>query len=248
MNLHVETENFTSKLYKYQRLTGKSFQDIVREQAKLLAKRLADLSPPKSKAQGSKSVAIDIGKVYLANDWFENTFQFQNQTLGERVKNLVIEKNATDLQAIFQHSGRLNKLHIEPFDAKKHKDARKAGRVNYPEPYSFPLDQQGRVKKYTKDKQKNVGMAKAGWAWCYKLLDGTIPSWLSKEVGTVSPTPNGADLDQNKPTITLTNTVAYFSTINKRMDIVGRALAGRSRDMIKSAELAIEKAKSESGF
>jgi hypothetical protein len=104
--ISVEDLEFRRKLQRFQELTGKSLGDVLREQAKLLAERLMRLTYPKSASQGKKRVAIDIGRVYLQNEWFENIFQFTNQSLQTRITNLVRGRQQADLEAIFRNSPR----------------------------------------------------------------------------------------------------------------------------------------------
>ena len=142
----VDIKGFQDSLTKYKLLTGKGWETIVKDQARLAAVRLMQLTPPTDKAQGAKRVAIDIGRVYLANEWFETKFSFRNQKLDDRVKNAVRAKDTGTLEAIFAKSSKLDRLHLEPFDASKHKAARRKGRVGLPEPYSFPLTEQQQLK------------------------------------------------------------------------------------------------------
>lgn len=244
MNIDIDDSKFRFKLQEYKKLTGKSTKEVLLEQVKLLAKRLMDLTFPFSSKQGKKRVAIDLGKVYLANSWFEEKFQFRNQKLGERVKNLVRSKDQSALEEVFEKSDRLSKIHIEAFDPRRAEKARKNGRVTYPAPYSFPLAEQGRVKQLVRKKQANVGLAKSGWGYCLKLLGGRVPGWLSKTVGAV--------IDKSglpaKAFITITNKVGYFASLDSRAKIVSRAMTGRAQAMIKSAERSLKRAGKSAGF
>ena len=109
----VETAAFNDALHRYQAYTGQELGAVVKEQARLLAKRLSDLTPPQSKAQGTKRVDIDVGRVYLRNQWFENIFSFKNQKLGDRIKDEIRKGDDEALRQIFLRSQKLNKLHLE---------------------------------------------------------------------------------------------------------------------------------------
>jgi len=244
-NINIETVVFTDKINEYQRLTQKAMADVLKEQARLLAERLAKLTYPASYAQGRKRVSIDIGRVYLSNRWFEEIFQFKNQKLGERVKDAVYGKDQTTLEAIFQNSTRLNRIRIEPFDRARHKSLRRAGRVLVPNPFSFPLSQQSDVNALVKEKQGNVGLAKRGWANCAAQLGKTVPKWLSKS-GAGQITDRSADSEDAY--IILSNQVPFFSALDARSNIVSRALEGRGRDMVRSAQKQLEEAKQKAGL
>ncbi len=237
-SVRIESAIFSEKIREFQRLTGQEMAEVVKTQARLLCARLVKLTYPKTSAQGKGKVGADIGKVYLANSWFEETFQFRNKKLGERVQDAVRAKNAPELQAIFSNSSALNKLKIEPFDSSRHDAARKDGRVYYKQPYSFPLTQQSQVKKLVTQEKKAVGTAKAGWALAGSQLGGSLPGWLNKAgLGKADIKLEGAN-----PTITLTNSANVFAALDAKHNIVQRALAGRSRDMIKSAERQLRNA------
>lgn len=245
ISLIIDEANFTKAIQEYVKLTNLEISDVLRQQGKFLAERLMKLTYPFGASQGKKRVAIDIGKVFLANEWFEDKFQFRNQKLNERVQNLVRRKEQADLEVIFNNSSRLRQLHIEPFDAARHKAARKnGGRVSYKNPFSFPLTEQSKVKKYAAEEKKNVGMAKSGWGYCWQLLGGSPPGWLKRAVGTVEDNSKAVD----SPYIILTNNVSYFYDLDRKSDIVGRAMAGRQTDMIKSAKYALERAARAAGL
>jgi len=244
MNAEIDTSQFSRKLEQLKVLSGKSWKAVVQEQAKLLAKRLAQLTPPYKQTSGKKGVAVDIGRVYLRSDWFNEKFNFRNQKLDKRVKDAVLEQDEATLLPIFQNSTRLNRIHIEAFDPEKHRAARRDGRVNYPAPFSFPLAQQSQIADYTKLVQKAVGTAKAGWAYCFKLLGGSIPGWQDKPVGNVE---DKSTLEEN-PYIIVTNKVSYFSNLNSKMNIVARSLVGRAETMIIAAEKAMKEAAKAAGW
>ena len=240
----VDDLEFRRKIQQYQRLTGKAIGDVLKEQAKLLAQRLMSFTYPKSASQGKKRVAIDIGRVYLQNEWFTEIFKFTNQKLQDRILKLVWARNESDLFQIFLHSPKLSRLHIEPFNPNRHEQARKNGRVNYPQPFSFPLNDQQKVKSYASQEKKKVGLAKSGWGVCFKLLGGSPPAWLSRSVGSVEDKSDS----QSNPYIKLTNHVSYFGRLNQKADIVVRAMAGRGNSMILSAKRQLRQAAQDAGL
>lgn len=241
----VDDSVFQGKLAQYKMLTGKSWQRVVNDQARLAAQRLMQLTFPKDKAQGNRRVAIDVGRVYLTNDWFESKFSFRNEKLGDRIKKAVRAADSTQLESIFANSPKFNRLHVEPFDASKHSAARRNGRVNYPAPWSFPVGQQSQLKKFKEAKQKNVGLAKSGWGACVAALGGRVAKWASRD-GAGAVTDQSA-LQEN-PYVILTNKVGFFAALDTKANIVSRALAGRAEDMMKEARKALEEAAKGAGF
>lgn len=235
----VEYREFNDAVRNFAGLMGVSLGEAVKEQAKQLAKRLSDRTYPKSKSQGNNAVSNDIQKVYLRSEFYLNKFNFSNQTFGDKAKQLISAKDAGQLKQLFyKKGGGWAKIKVEDFDASKHKAARGAnGRVTYKSPFSFPLNDSA-IKKLIKTNQKNVGMARSGWAFCYGKLGGSVPSWLNKS-GTGRVEDNSA---AENPSITITNTVRYFADLDAKHGIVVKAMAGRATAMIKAAEMALARA------
>jgi hypothetical protein len=245
ISLTVSTRTFTEKLRKYAELTGKSLRAVVKEQALLLAQKLVKLTYPASASQGKNAVSRDIGRVYVKNEWFENVFSFRNKALGDRIKSLVYAKDEGGLRDIFQRSSRLDLIRIEPFDASLHERMRRNGRVVVPNPRSFPVSQQAGVKALVRKKQRNVGIAKAGWAVAVQLLGKGVPAWLNKSGGgTVS----DHSAEPHSPFVTLTNRVPWFAALDAKANIVSRALDGRASAMISSAKRQLDRAAKEAGL
>lgn len=244
MEINVNDREFQLALYKYKETTGKGWQEVVKDQARLLAKRLCDLTPPYSKSTALKAVAIDIGRVYLINSWFEEKFYFKNAKLGERIKTLIKSKNTTGLDEIFEHSSRLKKIHIEAFNPDKLKLARKNGRVNYKHPYSYPMAEQGGIKRLIAEKQRNIATAKSGWGVLYKQLGGNPAAWYSKPVGILV----DASYKPDNPFIILKNDVSYFKKLNDKLNITSKALLGRTEDIRKRCFKLLDIAAKESGL
>jgi len=239
LSLRIETAEFISKLQTYKELTGKAMGEVILEQGRLLAIRLTQLTFPKTASVGKRRVAIDVGKVYLQSKWFTDIFSFRNTKYGERLQNAVRSRDAGAVTDIFQNSPKLNLIRVEPFDASRHARLRRDGRIKIPNPNSFPVADQSKVRAYEGRRKKNVGTAKSGWAACASALGRNQPSWLNRS-GTGKVENHSADTE--KPYIVLTNTVSYFSALDSKAHIVSRALEGRGNDMIKSAKLALKRA------
>jgi hypothetical protein len=216
-----------TKLRTYAALANKSIKTAVHEEAKLTSKRLMDLTPPKSKAQGAKRVMIDIGKVYLQAKFFLEVFNFTAVKFGEKVKEFIRKKDASGLTKVFSRSAKLVQIHIEPFKEAIIKRFRgKDGRVpKNVKPLSLPLNAESARKTYEEKKKKLIGYVKSGWANCFKALGGSVPSWLS-HAGT-----GHVRIDQDS--VTLTNTVSYAAD----------PLQGRKRDLSKKIERLLKDAR-----
>jgi len=246
ISLSVHSEELNAAILRYAQYLGKDLGIAVEEQARLLARRLADLTPPFNRKQGTKAVDRDIGRVYLRNEWFTEIFVFRNPVLNQRVQDEVRAQDTAALQDIFKNSSKLQRLHIESFDPARHAKARdrRTGKVTYPEPFSFPLTEQSKVKSYTRTMEKAVGSAKSGWGYCVVLLGGKVPAWFGKPLGSVE----NRTHDERKPLVRMTNNVGYFDSLDSRQNIVSRAMEGRQRDMITAAQRALEAAGRKAGL
>jgi hypothetical protein len=229
----VKTEEFKNKLRHYAAATGKSIQRCVHEEAKLTAERIMKAYPPKTQAQGRARVKSDIERVYLTNDWFDTKFTFTNTGLGDRVKGYIQQNDTEKLEKVFGDSPNLARIHIEEFDASRHRRLRKDGKIGKGiAPYSYPVSGQKELKEYITRKQKNVGMVKAGWGACVVALGGTVAGWLSK--GT------GGHIEQVHDGVVLRNTVPFASDIENKKGFARYAIVGRVKDLAKKVEYAIK--------
>lgn len=59
----VDTREFERSLVQYRVESGKSWREVIREQARLLLVRLLKLTPPRKQSEGRKAVAGDIRRV-----------------------------------------------------------------------------------------------------------------------------------------------------------------------------------------
>jgi hypothetical protein len=234
--ISVDDSKAETKLRSYAALAKKNINVAVREEAKLTAKRLMDLTPPKSKSQGAKRVSIDIGKVYLQGKFFLEVFNFTFVKFGEKVKELIRQKDASTLTKIFSRSAKLVQIHIEPFKDSIIKRFRKDGRVpKNVKPLSLPLNAESARKAYEDKKKKLVGLVKSGWANCFKMLGGNLPSWLSHS-GT-----GRAIIKEDS--VMLVNSVSYADELDRKKKIVANAISGRKRDLAKKIDRLLKQSK-----
>lgn len=227
--ISIDDTRAETKLRTFALLSGKKINEAVKEEAKLTAKRLMDLTPPKTASQGKKRVSIDIGKVYLASKWFTEVFNFTAVKFGEKIKELIRRKQESTLTKIFSKSAKLSQIHIEGFKKNIIQRFRKNGRVpKNVKPLSFPLNSEQARKAYEDKKKRLVGYVKSGWANCYKALGGTVSGWLNHS-GT-------GHIVLKDDSVTLVNTVSYAAELDARKKIVATAISGRKRDLAKKID------------
>jgi hypothetical protein len=232
----VDIREFKSNLRRYSVIAGKAIKEAIKEEARIIAQRLTAITPPKTSGQGKKRIESDIRRVYLDSSWFLETFSFKNKKIDERIKEAVRDKNQNDIEQTFQKSEKLRRIHVESFDADNHKRLRKNGRIGKGiAPYSFPLNEQNKVKAYIKQKQKAVGTAKSGWASCVKALGGTVAGWLNKAgLGRVI---------ISDAFVILINSAKNISELDSRGKFSQTILSGRDRDLAKKTEVALKNVK-----
>ena len=220
----VSITRFENNLARYVKVMGKTIWEALQDEARLTAQAMIGATPPYgvskkkskdakavgAKKQGQNRVKSDIARVYQSDRWWLEEFQWQNKSLGERVRELVRAKDAGKLEKIFASSPRLSRTRIEPFNSDKHKKARRNGAIGKGYwPGSYPLTQQAKSRKYANKKAKNVGTLKSGWAQCWWYLGGKPPKWL-KLWGIAGD--NGEVINQrDKQTVTLINRINYAS-------------------------------------
>lgn len=211
--IEVNTTVFNTKLRRYAAVSGKSIQDAIREEAKIIAQRLVAITPPKTQAQGKRRVKGDLARVYLTSKWFTEIFKFRDQVYEDRVKENIYALNFEALRAQFYRSAKLSRIHLEGFNEGIHRRFRINGRVGRGvAPWSFPLCDEEQRKAYETKKAKMVGYAKSGWAYCVNVLGGSVAGWLSKGAnGKVTIAPDCVTITNSTKTILELDTKGRFS-------------------------------------
>ncbi len=233
MQITVNTTVFKSKLRKYAVASKQTIQESLKEEARLIAQKLASITPPKTKAQGKRRVTGDIDRVYLSPKWFKEVFVFRHQNFGDRVKENIENLEIDKLRRMFYPSPRLSKIHIEPFDTGIIKRFRHNGRVGRGvAPYSFPLLDEGEKKSYIDRKNKMVGYAKSGWGYCVNALGGSVADWMNKGA-------NGKVMIMPDMVVIINQTKTIYE-----LDAKGRfsqyVIRGRDKDLAKKISKTLE--------
>lgn len=232
--ISVDTTVFKNKLREYAMASRRSVADAIKEEGRLTAQRLMQMTPPKTAKIGKAWVENDVGRIYIAQEWFDNVFNFKNQKFADKLKSLLGAKNDTAIAQVFERCPTMSKVMVDQFSPSTVQRYRKHGRV----PKSFkPLlltsSTNSSRKSFVKQKQKAIGTAKSGWGRCYADLGGSLAGWLNK-----ASTGRAADQskDRDNPYVLLTNSVPYAASLMSRMNIMTRALQGKQRDMEKKLE------------
>jgi len=109
-----------------------------------------------------------------------------------------------------------------------------------------------RIKTYINKIKKNIGIAKAGWAACARLLGGSgtrgIPQWVTRNIGRAM---GGTVIDQSDkakgPKITIVNNVPWIDNCLREADIA-EAVRIQYQKMVKAIDKAMRAEAKAVGF
>ena len=228
VSVQVNTDAFNDAVRRYVKAVGVALPQAMRTQARLLFGRIIQRTYPKTRAQGRKAVARDIGRAVrvLRPQEFDS----------KSIRRLIRKRDYEGLQAVFKRSG--NQMQVVPFHPALHQDARdRRGRVRK-ETGIATLDRE-EVRAYLKRQQDHVGRAKGGWAAAFQAAGGKPSEWISRwaAVGLVE--------DR------LADPVASFIRAENRSEwarygdedrIVSNALQSRATDILTDIRKRMERA------
>lgn len=174
----VNFDRFTRAINEWQEHFRRSNTATVRTQARLLFKRIIELTPPKSRTQGRKAVDAQIRQAVLP---LRPADYNHTGRAGKRVRDLIRAKNYAALQAVFANGnwGRVSNMEVKPFTPSLHQSKRdRRGRVRTKTRVASP--DADAIKLYSKETQEHVGQAKGGWVASYSALGGKGSQWFTR--------------------------------------------------------------------
>lgn len=228
VSVQVNADVFNDAVRRYVKELGVQLPKAMRTQARLLFARIIQRTYPKTRAQGRKAVARDIGRAVrlLSPSDFESP----------SIQRLIRKRDYAGLQAVFERSG--THLRVVPFHPALHQDARdRRGRVRK-ETGIVSLDRE-EVRAYIRRQQDHVGRAKGGWADAIQAAGGNPAQWIARwaTVGRVE--------DRlTDPVVSFIRAVnlSEWAQSGDEDRIVADALRSRSRDMLVDIANRIERA------
>lgn len=169
VSVQVDTEAFNDAVRQYIKATRVEVPKAMRTQARLLFGRIIQRTFPRTRAQGRKAVARDIGRAVRVL----KPQEFQSKP----IQKLVRARDYEGLKAVFGRTG--TKLDVVPFSPRLHQDARDSrGRVRKPQPVATPDREE--VRDYMKERQDLVGRAKGGWVAAFRAAGGSPSAWVAR--------------------------------------------------------------------
>jgi len=211
-------KEFIELLERFQRETGKSWPDVLKQQGRLIAVNLAFNTQPYGFDDGARdlgrgAVLRDIGIVFSTISKAYDGLKEKSEKAARAFYSAAVTGKIARAQRILQANGVT--VPIGTLKAQVHKDRRnRRGRVKgkKDEPSQIVKNSKS-IDTYSKKIQGRVGFGKSGWASCAGVLGGVrgIAHWAKRGKG-----PGTVD-DQSKsinnPHVKLQNNVRYVKLI-----------------------------------
>jgi hypothetical protein len=229
-------------------LSRRSLSEVIEQQAKLFTQDASSFTPPfgtapikesasEKKRIGEGAVAMDIERAFYPIQ--DLRVYHTNTEMGEALRRAAKQKNTLLTEHLLKKAlkGRRFAGVLEKPEPERHKSMRnRRGRVPKVASY-FTLGGDSLRKRYIRQTQKKVGLAKAGWTMALRALQGKVPSFVSRQ--TMATGIFRAALTGTTPSITVGNSVPHAQDSAARIE--QQAWNNRMRNSQKQLE-ALERA------
>lgn len=237
------------QIARFAKISGKDVGVVLKDETRLLVKAFVARTPPYSGKElatmgapgwegtafriGADRVARDIRRVYKTS---EDLGMFNQPELQK----LLRKGNVEGLEKVFKEK-ELNFLKVtegvDPWDHKSQRISR--GRVKSKPLRTFVI-RKAALNRYISERQKRVGMAKAGWMKAAATFGVPLPTWV-----TDIPQPGIAEdktANTEDPSVVAANLVPWAQRFGDDLDTVSEPVRFRSRAIQTKIEAAISKA------
>lgn len=215
----VETKRFEAALRRLAQETGKSFVEVVNQNARLIAVNLAYQTQPfglglDAKKAGEGAVFRDIGKVFKPANKIYAELRAQSAKMAKGFYAAVKNGDFAQAEDILRRSGILDRnAEIGELQPELHRKSRnRRGRVSRHRAALITPDAKS-IRDYQKQVAQKVGFAKGGWIAAGQQLGklSRVPAWLKKNAGQQGKaTRRGGE---RNPSVELHNLVRYVSQV-----------------------------------
>jgi hypothetical protein len=247
----LRTSQFDSEIRNLIRETQKDAGEVLRQEAKLFVQEAVHLTPPFGESPSTESynaqrkiglaaVERDIKAAMRAVDDLKFIDKLKKKRLRDRIEKLIHEGNVEGVNAIFKKMKSRYRLATIMQDAdpdlhERYRDRR--GRVQNKRTINIVL-RGSSLRRYIREKQKDVGRAKGGWVKAAQGLGVRLPAWITRhsepgEFQDHSRDPN--------PRIKVGNLVRFIQETGADLRIVNRALQSRIRNIRTKLERIMNK-------
>ena len=266
IRLDINRGKWANSMRTLSRLLGKSVDEIVKSQARLIVRDCIKATPPFTPGRnwteglaaqrkiGQQAVLGDIRRLLKPASGFAPLAD--GGRLAGNVRELILRGQNADALEVLRRSKMQFEGIIPEATPSFHKDKRdKRGRTRKGKGYlvhdgskqsfnpnSNPTQtpDDPAIRRIVTDKQAMVGNAKAGWTIAARALGQPIPPWVRKQRGATS----GKYVEQGsglRLSVTVANTVPYIQQSGRDLRIIAWAKRNRERNMDKQIKTILRK-------
>ncbi len=224
--IDIDTTQFSRGMLRYAEALHLNKPKVLREQMRLLLKRILDFLPPGKRAVGVKAIDKDVSQQFVDPNLILNSFTGRTKSVDEAFNKYMRNKDYDKLQTLCNRTGLLNGLEIKEFGKEEIKRS-DHGRIIQNGKKILPLNRKP-LTAYADSLKKNVGKLKGSLKNAYERLGGKLPAWI-KAGNEYQFTDKSEDKDH--PFIEVASLVEYGGDVNQRYNVLQKALDTRVRDI-----------------
>lgn len=195
----LDTTQFRQALVRLIHETGRSAAEVLGDEGRLTGQLLMRITPPKTQKQGRERIAKDMGRSYSLFLGVKTTAEIRDPSIRQAAETgdyAALRNIADDIPIASLYTP-------ERFSAPTHDASRnRQGRVQRPQRRST-ADYAARKADLAK-RQRDVGIAKSGWAVAVLRLGGRAAGWITRHGSRFGRLIDRRDAPN--PSITLENT------------------------------------------
>ncbi|WOO40379.1 hypothetical protein [Rubellicoccus peritrichatus] len=184
----VDDRVLKSKLRRLSAANGKTIPQVTKQSARRVSVNLAYQTQPhgfssRAHGRGKRKTAIDVRNVFLSPSKAFDAIARRSEDLASAFWLFLQNNQYAKARKIAMEEG----IDLtRSLQKQRHSSARNSkGRVPKKNSQQTVVPDDAKRDKYLQKIQKRVGLAKAGWAACARLLGGTrgIPAWAKGKKG-----------------------------------------------------------------
>jgi len=236
VTVNFDSAKFRQSLTQFSQLTGKSVEDVVREELGSMARTIIRYTPPTNVKQGKDAVERDIRKLFTSpKDLFPNGAKIT------RLKQLIDQQQWNSAADFIANIPAFQKLKVaDSVDTSLHQQYRKNGRVRTKSGPFVLIRDPAVLKAYIQAMQQHVGKAKSAWLAAVSKYGGSaVAAWISKH-GTTEGAVIDALRDGSGFVEALTGNPGAVQ-LDARLNIVERAAANTDKALNIKLSKTLEK-------
>lgn len=210
VSVEVSLAQFDAALKEYARATGKGTVDVVRQQARFTVRELIKCTAPNTRGPTAGRIERDVKRVFrtpkalreevealiqkrtaaFLSTGHEAVYKvrWRNPRLGKRIEQLFEKHDAVGMEAVWRrvHGAPMNQYLVTNMI-----DGARLRAAKNPTTGSVPKGARGQsviyagnpanLQRFIRERQADVGVAKAGWVAAASALEAPVPSFVRKQ-------------------------------------------------------------------